>query len=164
MKIYGVFTIFSPKGKILQRLKNTVVNEGEAAFLKMLMRDDQTIVAGGDNFYIGLCGQNFSETTTLATLVGEPTTTSGYARQPVARSTAGWPTQDSVNNIARIRSAVVNFTASGGDFSTSIYRCFICNVVSGTAGTLFAVSAELSTPKQIVDGETFPVQYDLYAE
>lgn len=163
MKLRGQFSLLLP-GERRIVLPNTVVNEGEAAFLKMLMRDDQTIVAGGGNFYIGLCGQAFTEASTLASLAGEPSAAGGYARQAIARSAAGWPTQDTVNATARIRSAVVNFTASGAAFSTSIYRAFICSVVSGTSGTLFAVSAALASPHLIVDGETFPLQYDLYLE
>lgn len=160
MKLFGEFRIGN-EGLILP---NTVVGEGEAAFLKMLMRDDQTIVAGAANFYVGLCGNIFTETSTLASLAGEPTVTNGYARQAVLRSAAGWPTQDTVNATARIRSAVINFTASGGDFSTSIWRAFLCSVASGTAGILFAVSAPLPSALLITSGVTLPVQYDLYLE
>jgi len=161
--MFGKFTFHIP-GRLPIILPNTVTNEGEAAFLKMLMRDDQTIVAGGGNFYLGLCGQTFTEASTLATLSGEPTATNGYARQSIVRSAAGWPTQDTVNNTARIRSAVVNFSASGGNFSTSIWRAFICNVASGTSGILFAVSASLSTAQLVTDGQTFSLQYDFYLE
>lgn len=163
MKMFGKFNIILPNRKPII-LPNTVVDEGENAFLKMLMRDDQTIVAGGGNFYIGLCGNVFTEASTLATLAGEPTATNGYARQAVARSSGGWPTQDSVNDIGRIRSAVVNFTASGGDFSTSIWRAFICSVSSGSSGVLFAVSAPLPSALLVASGQTLPVQYDFYLD
>lgn len=164
MRMFGKFNLISkeyPNGIILP---NTVVDEGEAAFLKMLMRDDQTIVAGAGNFYIGLCGQVFTESSTLASLAGQPSAAGGYARQPVIRSAAGWPTQDTVNGSARIRAATVNFTATGADFSTTIWRAFICSVLAGSVGTLFAVSAALPTAKQIVNGETFSLQYDFYLE
>lgn len=148
-------------------IPNTVVNTGENAFLQMLMQGNNTIVAANSNFYIGLCGLNLNaqgvldKTVTLATLAGEPTNAGGYARQAVQRSTSGFPVLTQINGIWKATSAVVNFTASGANFSTLVYRAFVCSVVSG-AGTLFAVSAQLPTPQLIANGQTFPVQYEFY--
>lgn len=143
---------------------NTFLADGEQALLKMFLRADNTIVAGGGNFYIGLCGDAFSQSTTLSTLAGEPSATNGYARQAIARNSTGWPTVDLVNGTGHARSAVCNFTATGGDFSTTIVRAFLCSAASGTSGTLFSVSAPMPVPFLVTQGVTLPVQYDLWMD
>lgn len=160
--LFGVFRYYDFKSGEWKETPNTLVSEGEQSFLRMMVRDEQTDVAGGGNFYIGLMGNTFTATTTLSTLLGEPTNTGGYARQAVTRNSAGWPTQDTVNGIGHVRSVVINFTASGADFSTTIQRIFLCSVGSGSSGRLFAISAPLAAPLAITNGTTFPVQYDLY--
>lgn len=158
--IRGAFTFYLPGGPLV--VPNTFLNEGEDTLLKMALRGDNSIVAGGGNFYIGLCGAAFAETTTLTTLAGEPSATNGYARQAITRDATGWPTIDSINGAGHARSAVVNFTASGGDFSASIERVFLCTVGSGTSGKLLSVSAALPAPLLITNGYSLPVQYDIY--
>lgn len=144
-------------------VENNVLDEGEIAFLQMIWQARVADVAAGGNFFIGLCGAAFAENTTLATLVGEPTVTNGYARQPIARNTTGWPTVSEVNGIKRAQSALITFTPSGGDFSASIQRMFICNVVSGTAGLLFAVSGALPAAVLItLAGGPFTSRYESY--
>lgn len=145
-------------------LPNTVVNQGELAFLKMCLQGDTSIIAGGANYYIGLCGDGQSETTTLSTLVGEPTVANGYARQGIARNTTGWPLIDQVSGTARGRSATVTFSASGGDYNIAFTRFFLCSSASGTSGTLFSYSAPLPSAYLLKSGNTFPVAYELYLE
>lgn len=143
-------------------IPNTVLAEGEDTFLKMALCGDDSVVAAYANFYMGLCGAAFTQTTTLATLAGEPTATNGYARQAIQRSSAGWPLISVANGITFARSAVCNFVASGGDYSTEVSRLFLCTAASGTSGKLLAVSAALPTPKLLTNGYSLPAQYELY--
>lgn len=161
MKLNGQYRLF-PGTCDEFVIKNNIPQEGEAAYLKMLFRDDQTIVAGAANFFIGLKDAAYDPTLTLATITGEPSGTGGYARQPLVRNAANWPNLLLVNGVYRIGSISVNFTATGADFSTSFSRLFLCSVVSGTSGVLLSVSGALDVPKSILNGTTLPVQYELY--
>lgn len=145
-------------------LPNTVVDAGEVAFLKMCLQGDGSVVSVGGNYYIGLCGDGQTETTTLSTLVGEPTATNGYARQAITRDTTGWPLVDLVVGTARARSRAVTFSASGGDYNTAFTRFFLCSVGSGTSGVLFSYSAPLPEAYLLKSGNAFPVAYELYLE
>lgn len=162
MKFEGRFVWFpgDPEREIIT--PNNVLDQGEESFLKMITRADVSEVSAGGNFYIGLCGAAFTEATVLATLSGEPSTTNGYARQPVTRDAAGWPTIGTINGLWRALTATINFTASGGDFSTAISRAFLTNVVSGTVGRLFSVGGALPAPLLVTNGLTVPVRYELY--
>lgn len=161
--IKGRYILF-PGTRYACILPNTVVNEGELAFMKMLLQGDTSVVAPGGNFYMGMCGEGNGETATLTSLVGEPLISSGYARQAVARNASGWPLVDSVGGSARGRSAVVTFSAPTSDYDKTFTRFFLCSVASGTAGTLFSFSAPLPAPYQMRLGNSFPVQYELYLE
>lgn len=151
--------IFGDEGHVIN---NTLTHEGENALLRMLFQNDNTIVASGANFFLGLCGDVFTLDTTLATLGGEPTATAGYARQPLPRSAVGWPTLAQLNGVWMLRSETVNFTPTGSGFSTQIQRAFICSVVSGSAGKLIAVSGPLPAPIILPVGTPYPVQYEFY--
>lgn len=155
------WTFKLPDGSI-QRVNNTIPNIGEETFLKMLLHDEQTTVPGGGNFYVGLCNQAPAETDTLASITTEPTATNGYARKPVVRSGAGWPDLVDVNGTKGLRSIVLNFVASGGPFSGPISRAFLCNVLTGTAGVLFAYSGALTIPITLQDGNNFDMQFELF--
>lgn len=145
-------------------IPNTVVDTGERDFLKMMMQDNQAVVAGGANFYLGLCAETPGETDTLVDITTEPSGAGGYAREGVARSGVGFPTIDQVNGVYRAVSQVVVFAASGADFDTAIDRCFLCSVASGTAGTLFAYSGALASLTTVLDGETLSMQYELFLD
>ena len=99
---------------------------------------------------------------TLSTITGEPSSAGGYARKAILRNSSGWPTVEQVNGVYRAVSAEVSFAASGAAFSTSIRRAFLCSVLSGSSGTLLAVSGPLPTALLVADGETYPMQYALY--
>lgn len=153
------FFNFKFRGEPAIRIPNTVLDQGEEDFLKILFQGNNSIVAAGGNFYIGLCGAAFSEDTTLSTLSGEPTV--GYARVAVTRDGTGWPTIEQVSGAFRALSDEVTFTATG-NWDTPIYRAFLCNAASGTSGRLFAVSGALVIPRQLLDTETFDISYEFY--
>lgn len=142
---------------------NIITDEGEEAFLKMLVRDEQGDVAAGGNFYIGLTTDiGVANDATLASLGGELLSDGGYARKPITRDASGWPSITQVNGIWRARSATVNFAASGDDFSAAYTRAFLCNALSGTTGKLFAISGRLETAFLLEDGQNIDVYYELF--
>ncbi len=159
----GIFRFFPGTPQELV-VPNSIVDEGEETFLKQICRADTTDVPAGPTgkYYVGLCGNTFDETTTLATLAGEPSSTGGYARIAVERDATGWPTLSQVNGVWRAQSKTVTFAASGADFDTAIWRAFLCNVASGTAGRLFGVSGPLPAALTVLDGNSLPLTYELY--
>lgn len=154
--------VFWPETERQLVVPNNIMDEGAESFLKMIGQDDQTDVAAGADFYIGMCGKPFTTSDTLATLAGEPSGAGGYSRKAVSRDNVGFPSITQENGIWKMQSKVVNFVAGGADFSVSIWRTFLCNVGAGTAGKLFAVSGPLQAAHLVVDGETFPVRYEIF--
>ena len=132
--------------------------EGEEAFLKMLFRDDQTIVAGAADFYIGLTDITPTKSLVLTDLVGNEPTTGSYARQTVARDATDWPTIDQINDTWRALSLEVTFTPSGADYDVAIDRFFLAST-GDNSGLLLAFSAPLAAPVTILDGVPFPIQF-----
>ena len=142
---------------------NEIFDEGQDAYLKILFQGDDTIVPIAGDYFLGLAGNLVTDpSSTLSDITDEVPVANGYARQPVARSGAGWPTVEAVDPYYRAVSDVVSWTAAGGDFGATFTRLFLTNVVSGTAGLLFAFSAPLASPKLIIDTETYEAQYSAY--
>lgn len=145
-------------------LPNNLIAEGEKDFLKMIFNDDHSVVAGGGSFYLGLMGATFDKvTSTLATITGEPSAAGGYARISITRDATGFPTFTQVNGVWKAVSKQVSFTATGADFSVSWSRVFLCTVASGTSGHLLSVSNAYTTPITILNGVSFPIVYEFYA-
>ncbi len=142
---------------------NIITDEGELSFLKMIGRADVADIAAGADFFMGLCEEVPADADTLTTISTEPTSAGGYARQPISRDNTGWPVVGAVGDAGRIQSLAVIFTASGATFSRSFQRAFLCNVVSGTSGLLFAYSGLLPKPVQLDDGDpAHTAKYELY--
>lgn len=142
-------------------LPNTLMNLGAELLLKMLFQGEA--IGGGGNFYVGLCGDVFTgKGMDLTDISGEPTVTNGYARITLAINSTDWPNPVTTNDVTRIASKTITFTGSGGAFSTSISRMFLCNVASGTAGTLFALSAALDVPLLVLDGVGEDFNYEFF--
>ena len=140
---------------------NTIVQEGAEQFIKMLLQN--AAIGGGGNFYIGLCGElGIAKDATLVDLSDELGPAGGYARKLVEHSAVGWPTANIVNTQGHGLTKIVNFAASGANFSAAYSRVFLCNVLSGTAGILFSYSAKIDPPVQINDGENQNIQYEFF--
>lgn len=154
--------VFWPGEKRELVIPNNVLVEGEEAFLKMITRGTTTDVAVAGNFYIGLCGKPFTNDTILSTLPAEPDASGGYARKACTRDNIGFPSITEVNGSWLAESKTINFAAAGADFSVSIWRAFLCNVVSGSVGKLFAMSGPLPEAHIVEDGETFAIKYRLW--
>lgn len=159
--LHGQYRFFPGTKKELI-VPNLVTDEGEQSFLKMIMQADVIDVAAGGNFFLGLCEETPGETDSLTTITTEPTSAGGYARKSFARNTTGVPTIEQINDAYRAVSLQLDFVASGANFSRTIQRAFLCNVASGTAGILFSYSGLLPNPLTILDGETFPVKFELF--
>jgi len=158
MRIEGEFTV-NPNTPFEQRLKNTLVSDGASYFLRTLFRAEAVLPA---NFYIGLTNANpgFDLSTLVAIAAGEPNTAQGYARQPAVRNTTDW-TVTEINGAWRARSKLVTFTASG-TYSIDWVRLFLCNLVSGTGGNVFSLSAPAIAPNHVLVGGGPSVVYDFW--
>jgi len=154
--------IFYPGTKKEIILPNIITDEGELSFLKMIGRADVVDVAASGDFFMGLCEEVPADADTLASITTEPTSAGGYAREPISRDGTGWPVLGAIGNAARIQSLQVDFIASGANFNRTFQRAFLCNVVSGTSGLLFAYSGLLPNPIQVDDGQTHSAKYELY--
>jgi len=139
-----------------------ITSAGEQQLLKMLFQGDNTIVAAGANFYLGLCNQTPAKTDTMADISTEPTVANGYARKAIVRSAVGFPVIEEVNGETRIVSLVISFTAAGGDFDASFTRAFLCTDASGLGGTLFAYSGAYGSVITLLDGETRQIKFEFY--
>lgn len=148
----------------VQSIRNTIVDEGEDEFLKMIMRADLSTIAAGGNWYLGLCDQVPVETDVLTDITTEPTIgVNNYTRAVITRDSTGFPTLTRVNGVGVIRSTVKTFTATGGAFTDPISRAFLSDVASG-AGILFAYSGALTTPITLAEDESINVQYELFLD
>ena len=159
--IYGQYRFF-PGTKREIVVPNLITDEGEESFLKQILQADVVDVSAGGNWFLGLCQETPGETDTLASITTEPTSAGGYARQPFARNSTGVPTIEQVNDAFRGVSLELTFAASGADFSRSIQRAFLCNVVSGTAGILYSYSGLLPNAITILNGADIAVKYELF--
>jgi len=132
-----------------------IVTEGEEALLKMLFQGDNTIVAAGGNWYLGLCEQTPTKADDLTSITTEPTSAGGYARIAIARNTTDFPTANigQVSGETRILSVLKTFSAVGADFSRTFDRAFLCNVAS---------SGQYSSPIQLLNGESQDIQFEFY--
>jgi len=161
MGIHGQFVFYLPEHEPII-VPNTITDEGEQSFLKMIGRADVADVAAAGNFYVGLCSEIPDDADTLADIATELGAAGSYARQPISRDATGFPNLIAAAPAYKLQSLQVDFTASGADFSTTFNRAFLCNVLSGTVGVLFAYSGALPDPVQVVDGVTFPMRYELF--
>lgn len=153
--------LFAPEPNII--LPNRVTDEGEQEYLKMIFQNVSQI-AGGGNFYVGLCNQTPAEGDGLTDISTELAVTNGYSRKAITRNAAGWPTLTTINGHTVLRSGTVTFTASGGDFSASFTRAFLTDQASGTAGVLYAYSGALTVALTLLDGQSFQMQYETFLD
>lgn len=173
MTFGGVFNIEHNGHKFMA--KNRLTFQGATSFLKQIFQADVTDVTAGGNWFVGLCGENAVSNVDfpnidLTDITDEPSSAGGYARKAIARNTTGFPTASItvVGQSVRSRSLQITWTPSGADFSLAITRLFLCNVVSGTSGILYAFSGPLLfsdgsiAPQTLLDGVAFNTNYDFY--
>ncbi len=157
MNIRGEFTLITSIGKTII-LPNTITAVGAEALLK---HDFQNVTL--NNFYLGLCDQSPAHSDALVDITTEPGSAGGYARKLLTRNGTDWPTVvTDANQETRVESKDVTWNAAAADFDTAFSRIFLCDIISGTAGILFAYSAPLSAAITLLDGNSFPVKYKFY--
>jgi len=94
-----------------------LMNSGEKAIVDTFFRNRANIYfgSGTHQFFVGLYRGSVSESTTLATIPGEPSG-NGYSRQVINRSAEDWPTLEQNDDLDWMASSVeVYFEAVGGD-------------------------------------------------
>lgn len=136
------------------RLPNTIVGEGAEVFLKALFRGEAVTPA---TYYIGLTNTIYAFDSVIADLSGDEPAGNGYARQPAVKNTSDWTVVEE-NGVWQARSKPVTFNASA-DWNIPWSRMFLCSVVSGNSGKLFAVSRNAPTPITILSGLGPQVSY-----
>ncbi len=143
-------------------VSNLIPDAAWDEYFRMIFRDD-TLIAGGGNFYVGLCEQIPVKTDLMPAIVTEPGAAGGYARQPIARSIAGWPNLITINGKPAIQSAVITFAAVGADFSRTFNRLFMTTQASGVGGVLFSYSGAFNSAILVTDGNDVQFQYEFLA-
>lgn len=131
-----------------QQIHNLLHDQGEEDILKAFFSQAYTPTA---SFFIGLEDRiTIAEADLLTTLTGEPIV-GGYARQTVNTDATDWAvTQDAGDFQAK--SIIVTFTPAGANYPT-VRNMFLCDVLSGTTGELFA-SVALSQSRIVLDGDS----------
>lgn len=128
-------------------IRNALADEGEQGMLDVFCRG----LNAPASFYLGLCNDSLVDTDTLADILNEPPGTYGYARPAIERSAVGWPVLALDAGDYMATSKLVTYTANGGTIGP-VNTMFLCNVVSGTAGKLYAWAA-LSQSRTLQDQE-----------
>lgn len=130
---------------------NLLHDEGEESILKAIFSKTYTVTA---NDFIGLDDRvTIAEADTLSSLSDEPAV-GGYARQPIATNAVDFTiSQDSGDWQAVTK--IVTFTPSGTNYP-SVRNMFLCDVVSGVGGKLFA-SVALSQARVVLDGDSLDI-------
>lgn len=146
MEIRGEFRFGN--GRIVP---NNVTLTGRTEYLKMLFHGvDGTQVAGGGNFFVGLCQATPSEGLVLADLIEPTPGISGYNRIAVTRDTIGWPNSGVDNGIPFVETADLVF-APNATLDNLITRVFLTPEASAQVGEMWALGAAFSAS---------PVQWD----
>lgn len=166
MNLRGEFLIVDPSGKASPLIvPNLITRAGAIAILQSIFQnaaDGSIWTDSSGDFWIGLCDEPADKEKTMASLTTEPVG-NGYARQAVPRTVVDWTPVTAIN-AEGMESAVVTFTAAGGDFTT-ISRVFLSgeNTQDGS-GVLFAFSGALPQPIIIADTESRDVSYRFFLE
>ncbi len=151
----GVFEFkhFDRDGNLIwqETANNNLADEGESLFLDCVLRSTSCPTT----FYLRLYNDTPTETDTLASLTGEPTT-NGYTKPELTRNNTGWPTLALDSGDYMATSKTVTFSASGGSWGPVTY-CVLATSTD-TSGKLISYVA-LSQSRTLADGESLQVTY-----
>lgn len=162
MHLNGGFLLRQGDGE-WKRVPNALMQNGMVALLGMIFQAATGVINSGGNWWLGLRDGNYSVTDTLASITGEPSLTTGYARKALVRSAAGWPTIELINGNGHVRSLSAGFTAAGSASYTAS-RMFLTSASAGTVGTLFSVSALFPQAITVNTGAPLVAKYDLWMD
>lgn len=132
---------------------NALADEGESVFLDCTLR----ATSCPTTFYLRLFNDTPTETDTLSSLTGEPTT-NGYTAQEITRNSSGWPTLALDSGDFQATSSTETFSASGGSWGPVTHAVLATSTDS--SGKLIAYTA-LSTSRTLAAGESLQVTYRL---
>ena len=130
-----------------EKIRNHLADEGEYSFL-------QTYFQGVDipsTFYLRLCEGNLTESSTLATVSGEPSG-NGYESKSLSVGITDFPTLAQVSGDWTISSKQVVYTASGG--SIGPFDTAYLATTSDDTGKLVCYFS-LARERTLSDGATF---------
>jgi len=130
---------------------NSLVQQGEEQILETYFRAVSAYTPS--EFYVRLCNQTLTSTSTLMSITSEPSG-NGYAAALLERSAVGFPTKDIDSGIYRLTSKAMTFTASGGQIGP-VTTAFLATT-SGNAGSLIAFRT-LSLTRTILDTDTMTI-------
>jgi hypothetical protein len=113
------------------------------------------------SLFMGLTnvGGSFDDVTLADLAAGEPVG-NGYARQELVTGTSDW-TVDEVNGVIRVISKTVEFTASA-NWDKAWDRMFLCTVLDGTSGDVFAISGPAPAPRTVLSGAGPSINYEFW--
>lgn len=144
--------VIDPAGRVEWEVEqfNALSNAGANLIRDYVFKNGAAL--GADAIHMGLASAAMSATSTLSNITEQ--TGGGYARKPVTNANWNSGTTGSANNTG----APASWTASGTAMN-NVHSLFICNVLSGTAGTLISYSALTSGPYTVNIGSTLNVTY-----
>jgi hypothetical protein len=135
---------------------NSLANEGASMILKLVYQNQSSLIDAPANFYVRLCNYSPVVTDTLATIQSEPSG-NGYVAQTVPASTAGFPVTDvAPDGNPRLTSAVITFTADGGDIGP-VTTAYLATTIDNTG--LLVAFLPLSMQRTILDGDSMTYQF-----
>lgn len=141
-----------------EHVRNTIVSDGAQRYLQALFQAGATLPA---NFYVGLTNATYTfDTATLALIAAGEPVGNGYARQAAVRNGSDWDVSE-IGGFWRAKSKQLVFTASA-DWTAAWSRMFLCNLVSGTGGNVFALSAPTVAPRVVLNGAPPTVSYEFW--
>ena len=149
------FEQYNGKGELIwsHDALNNLADEGEISVLETYLRGS----AAPGTFYIRLYGVTPVDTSTLATLTGEPAG-SGYAAATVFRTTGtnGWPNMALAAGDYTASSGTFSFTCTSGSWGPVTYAT-LTTVGTGTLGGLLVAYVALSGSRILQNSDTLNV-------
>jgi len=146
-------------GKVIweqKDIRNALADEGEKNMLNVYFRQTNEPTS----FYLRLCNDSLLETDTLSAVQNEPAG-NGYAPQELGRSVTGFPTIELDSGNYQVVSAVVEFTASGGNIGP-VNTAYLATTQDNT-GLLICYQA-LSTSRTVLENDIFRANLTIKVE
>jgi len=130
--------------------RNDLADEGESLMLDSFFLGQNSPTA----FYLRMCNDTLTPTSTLSSVTTEPTT-SGYSATLIERSTTGWPTLEYTGGDWRVESKLVTFTAALGDIGP-VSLAFLATSSDSSGKLICYVSFPVA--RTIMSGDSMDVQ------
>jgi len=156
MSLCGEYLEYNKGGLIKNIIPNTVVQQGQIRFYEAVFQNASAGRPMG-TLEIALIDEVPGYSGLIAAITTEPTVTNGYARQSLTAVIANW-TVDTINGEGRVTSAIVTFTAAGGNFSRTYSRYMLSEV----GAEIISYSSPITAPRLVLDTESVNVAYRMF--